>query len=61
MNQQGTLSGDDCASSQNGRGGLFYVLDSEPAHRSLRSLLLGGTAPTRPPGMTPDQIGSMLN
>jgi len=66
MNQQGTLSGDNCASSQNGRGGLFYVLDSEPAHRSLRSLLLGGTAPTRPPGEahekgSPDEIGSMLN
>ena len=28
MNQQGTLSGTNCASSQNGRGGLFYVLNN---------------------------------
>jgi hypothetical protein len=49
MNQQGRLSGDNCGSSQNGRGGLFYVLDNERAHRSLGELIQGDTAPTRPP------------
>jgi hypothetical protein len=28
MNQQGSLSGPNCKSSQNGRGGLYYVIDN---------------------------------
>lgn len=50
MNQQGTLCGissekDPCASSQNGRGGLFYVLEQKELHASLTSLLKGDSAP----------------
>lgn len=48
MNQQGTLSG-NCASSQNGRGGLFYVLDNKALSDSVTSLISGDSAPTQPP------------
>jgi hypothetical protein len=49
MNQQGALSGTDCSSSQNGRGGLFYVLIDPQLSASLSSLMNGDTAPTAPP------------
>lgn len=49
MNQQGTLSGNNCASSQNGRGGLFYVIDDKTLADGIRSLLKGSTAPSRAP------------
>jgi hypothetical protein len=45
MNQQGAISG-NCASSQNGRGGLFYVIDSAELHDSVKELIAGGTAGT---------------
>ena len=45
MNQQGKLSG-KCSSSQNGRGGLFYVVDDEVLFDGVTSLLNGQTAPT---------------
>jgi len=49
LNQQGALAG-DCSSSQNGRGGLFYVVPKNPVlHKSVARLLEGGTAP---PGST---------
>lgn len=48
MNQQGTASGPNCASSQNGRGGLFYVVDNADLSKSLESLMSGDTAPTGP-------------
>jgi hypothetical protein len=44
MNQQGTLDG-DCASSQNGRGGEFYVLEESGLFQSLTALLAGDSAP----------------
>jgi hypothetical protein len=44
LNQQGALSG-NCKSSQNGRGGLFYVIDQSQIHASVRDLIQGGTAP----------------
>jgi len=49
MNQQGTLDGNTkervpCASSQNGRGGLFYVVEHPVLHQSLTALLTGGSA-----------------
>ena len=44
MNQQGALSG-NCASSQNGRGGLFYVLKDAKLAESIGRLLQGDTAP----------------
>lgn len=45
MNQQGYLSGPNCKGSQNGRGGLFYVIDDATLHHSLRDLIKGATAP----------------
>lgn len=45
MNQQGSLSGPDCDSSQNGRGGLFFVLRDLQLYDSIRALLQGQTAP----------------
>jgi hypothetical protein len=44
LNQQGTLSGPNCRSSQNGRGGLFYVVDDVQLFRSVKELLKGDTA-----------------
>jgi hypothetical protein len=44
MNQQGAISG-NCASSQNGRGGLFYVINDAVLSDSLTSLINGGSAP----------------
>ena len=41
-NQQGALSG-TCKSSQNGRGGLFFVLRNPTLADSVRSLLKGET------------------
>ena len=46
MNQQGTLSGPKCDSSQNGRGGMFFVMDNVQLSSSLSSLLVGASAPT---------------
>lgn len=45
MNQQGTLSGPHCDSSQNGRGGLFFVLRDPALYQSVQQLLQGQTAP----------------
>jgi hypothetical protein len=45
LNQQGTLAGPHCDSSQNGRGGLFFVLEDAPLSSSVRDLLQGETAP----------------
>jgi hypothetical protein len=45
MNQQGSLSGPDCASSQNGRGGLFYVVKDQKLHDAVAQLISGGSAP----------------
>ena len=44
MNQQGSLSGPNCASSQNGRGGLFYVVDSATLTDGIASLIAGESA-----------------
>jgi hypothetical protein len=44
LNQQGALSG-TCASSQNGRGGTFYVIKNKPLFDSLTGLLKGESAP----------------
>ena len=45
MNQQGSLSGPNCSSSQNGRGGLFFVIDDAPLHGSVQGLIQGDSAP----------------
>lgn len=44
MNQQGAISG-NCSSSQNGRGGLFYVLDDANLFQGVTNLIGGATAP----------------
>jgi hypothetical protein len=44
LNQQGALSG-NCGSSQNGRGGLFFVLENQALHDSVAVLIGGDTAP----------------
>jgi Deoxyribonuclease II len=43
MNQQGMLSGDatQCKSSQNGRGGLFYVVKDHELSQNVAALLTG--------------------
>ena len=46
LNQQGSLSGPNCGSSQNGRGGLFYVIDDSGLFDSVKDLINGDTAPT---------------
>jgi Deoxyribonuclease II len=51
MNQQGTIVPADhrpCSSSQNGRGGLFYVLNDAILSEELKKLMTGGTAPIGP-------------
>lgn len=45
MNQQGALTG-NCKSSQNGRGGLFYVLHNDELAHDVLKLIQGDTAAT---------------
>ena len=47
MNQQGALSL-KCSSSQNGRGGLFYVVENKILTDSVAALIKGDTAPVPP-------------
>ena len=55
MNQQGALrkgyayKNQSCSSSQNGRGGMFYVLNNPDLHASMAALIGGDTAPTSGP------------
>jgi hypothetical protein len=49
LNQQGTASGKNCASSQNGRGGLFYIINNEELSLSVAALIRGNTAPAKAP------------
>lgn len=49
MNQQGSLSGPNCGSSQNGRGGLFYVLKNRKLHDNIAQLISGESAPVQAP------------
>jgi hypothetical protein len=46
MNQQGALS-TKCNSSQNGRGGLFYVVDDAPLAATVKDLIKGESAPAQ--------------
>jgi Deoxyribonuclease II len=45
MNQQGSLT--DCTSSQDARGGLFFVVDNAQLHDSVRDLIKGDSAPVK--------------
>jgi hypothetical protein len=47
LNQQGALSRPDCGKSQNGRGGLFFVLDNEALADSVTSLIDRDKAPMK--------------
>lgn len=44
LNQQGTLGGKNCKSSQNGRGGTFYIVKDKGLFNGLTSLIKGATA-----------------
>jgi hypothetical protein len=46
MNQEGDVSGEHCTSSQNSRGGLFFVIDNGPLHAAVTDLIRGDTADT---------------
>jgi hypothetical protein len=48
MNQQGALE-NNCSSSQNGRGGMFFVMENQDLFESLTSLLAGKSAPVKSP------------
>ena len=52
-NQQGSLTG-DCDSSQNGRGGMFFVMQNAQLSASLAELLAGSTAGTTVPPPSAD-------
>lgn len=47
MNQQGSYDPKDrsCSSSQNGRGGMFFVVDDATLHKGLMEMMTGETAP----------------
>ena len=45
MNQDGDLVGSTCTDSQNGRGGLFFVVTNPTLHTSVTGLLKGESAP----------------
>jgi hypothetical protein len=47
MNQDGSLAG-SCDTQQNGRGGLFYVLEDPKLHESIAQLISGASAPVAP-------------
>ena len=48
LNQQGSLSPPpDCDASQNGRGGMFYVLQEDKLFDSMHDLIEGDTAPAK--------------
>ena len=44
LNQQGRLTA-KCDSSQNGRGGLFFIVDDPALHAAVSELIRGATAP----------------
>merc|ERR1712110_705353 len=46
MNQQGSYDPEvrPCDSSQNGRGGLFFIVNDAQLHADVSDLLIGGTA-----------------
>jgi hypothetical protein len=47
MNQEGaTLKSDGCSTSQNGRGGLFFVVENKTLADGIKLLLNGKTAGT---------------
>jgi len=49
LNQQGSLDAPKCGSSQDGRGGLFYVMNNAALAKSIGDLIKGSTASTTVP------------
>ena len=49
LNQDGAISGINCGASQNGRGGIFFVVEDKDLTSSLTALIDGDTAPTKAP------------
>jgi len=47
-NQQGQLGPGDCASSQNGRGGMFFVMEEPTLQQSMTALISAGAGDTAP-------------
>lgn len=52
MNQQGTLTGStaangSCKSSQNGRGGLFYIIENADLAADIAALIAGASGPAQ--------------
>jgi hypothetical protein len=49
LNQQGAITGNAkaCGASQNGRGGLFYVIKDQQLSASVAALIKGQTAPAK--------------
>jgi hypothetical protein len=47
LNQQGALNPPGCDRSQNGRGGLFFVIDNKALRDSVGDLIEGETAPMK--------------
>ena len=64
MNQQGALAphyaykDQKCNSSQNGRGGTFYVVEDRKLWTGVRALLAGDSAPFAPPPKTAPKVAS---
>lgn len=44
LNQQGVISGQNCSSSNNGRGGTFYIITNKELFIGLSNLIKGETA-----------------
>lgn len=55
MNQQGSYSPSlrSCSSSQNGRGGMFFVVDDVTLHAGLKEMMTGETAEYYGPSPSP--------
>jgi hypothetical protein len=49
LNQQGTIAPPKCERSQNGRGGLFFIVEDKALFDSVSDLLEGDTAPLMAP------------
>jgi hypothetical protein len=47
LNQQGALTPPDCGASQNGRGGMFFVLKNKALYDGIHDLIDGETAKTK--------------
>jgi hypothetical protein len=49
-NQEGDITGSNCDASQNGRGGMFFVMNNPAMAGSLAAMIKGESAPLAGPG-----------